>query len=65
MKLLMRRNEYQGFHELARGLARAIARQMFKNLKFWHFELGIGGPKFEVFKHLCAMPRARPPTIVR
>ena len=65
MKVLMRRNGDRGFRERARGLARAIARQMFKILKFWHFGLRMEGPNFEVFKHLRAIPRARPSASVR
>ena len=60
MKLSMRPNGDQGFHERARGQARATARQKLKNCKFWHFHLKIGGQNFEFFKLLRAMSRARP-----
>ena len=33
MKLAMRRNDHRGFHERARGIARATARQKSKTLK--------------------------------
>ena len=65
MKVSMRRNGDGGFHERARGLARDIARQKLKILKFWHFRLRMEGPNFEVFKYLRAIPRARPSASVR
>ena len=65
MKVLMRTNDHLAFQERAHGLAHAIARQMFKILKFWHFRLRMEGPNFEVFKHLRAIPRARPSVSVR
>ena len=65
MKVLMRPSVDRGFHERARGLARDIARQKLKILKFWHFRLRMEGPNFEVFKHLRAIPRARPSASVR